>query len=133
MSNQAIVIWGAGRIGRGFVGDLFDAAGYRIVLVDQSKALIERLRQVGRYTVVWARGADQRQDRTITDFSALTTAQTNEVSAAVAEADLVAVAVFPKDFPDVAPLVPSSALFFTRLCHPSSRSTQPHTSASWRA
>ena len=111
MSNQAIVIWGAGRIGRGFVGDLFDAAGYRIVLVDQSKALIERLRQVGRYTVVWARGADQRQDRTITDFSALTTAQTNEVSAAVAEADLVAVAVFPKDFPDVArQLVPGLAL-----------------------
>jgi len=111
MSNQSIVVWGAGRIGRGFVGDLFDAAGYRIVLVDTSKALIEQLRRAGRYTVVWARGADQRHDRVISDFSALTTDQTDEVCAAVAEADLIAVAVFPKDFPNVArKLVPGLAL-----------------------
>ena len=32
--QNSVVIVGAGRIGRGFVGDLFGAAGYRLVLVD---------------------------------------------------------------------------------------------------
>ena len=102
MSEKTIVIWGAGRIGRGFVGDLFDAAGYRIVLVDKSEELVARLRQAGRYTVVWAESAEKRQDRIITGFSALTTAQTDEVAAAVAATDLLVVAVFPKNFPAVA-------------------------------
>jgi mannitol-1-phosphate 5-dehydrogenase len=99
--TQTIVIWGAGRIGRGFVADLFDAAGYRIVLVDESEELVERLRQAGRYTVVQAESAEKRTDHVISDFSALTTAQVDEVTAAVAEAGLMAVAVFPKDFPAV--------------------------------
>jgi mannitol-1-phosphate 5-dehydrogenase len=101
VSAQTIVIWGAGRIGRGFVADLFDAAGYRIVLVDESEELIERLRQAGRYTVVRAESAEKRGDRVISGFSALTTAQINAVATAVAETDLMAVAVYPKDFPAV--------------------------------
>jgi mannitol-1-phosphate 5-dehydrogenase len=101
VSVQTIVIWGAGRIGRGFVADLFDDAGYRIVLVDESEELIERLRQAGRYTVVQAESAEKCDDRVISGFSALTTAQADEVAAAVAETDLMAVAVYPKDFPAV--------------------------------
>lgn len=101
MSAQTIVIWGAGRIGRGFVADLFDAAGYRIVLVDESEELVARLRQAGHYTVVQAQSAEKREDRIITGFSTLTTAQIDEVAAAVAATDLIAVAVFPKDFPAV--------------------------------
>lgn len=101
MSDKSIVIWGAGRIGRGFVADLFDGAGYRIVLVDQSEELVAHLRQAGSYTVVRAESAEKRDDRVISGFSALTTAQVDEVAAAVAETDLMAVAVYPKDFPAV--------------------------------
>ena len=102
MSDNNIVIWGAGRIGRGFIADLFDAAGYHITLVDQSPELIAELRAAGRYTVVCAEGRDQRHDRIIRGFTALSTAQADEITAAVAAADLVAVAVFPQHFPVVA-------------------------------
>ena len=100
--TTTIVIWGAGRIGRGFVADLFADAGYQLVFVDQADALIENLRQAGCYTVVHAASETQREDRVIKDFTALATAQANEIAAAVAQAGLIATAVFPKDFPTVA-------------------------------
>lgn len=102
MSRKSIVIWGAGRIGRGFVADLFYAAGYHIILVDQSPELIAALRSAGRYTVVRAPGANQRDDQVISGFEALTTGQTEELACAVARADLLAVSVFPRDFRAVA-------------------------------
>ena len=101
MSEQQIVIWGAGRIGRGFVADLFDAAGYRLTLVDQSRELIAALRAAGRYTVVCAEGAGRR-DRLIAGYAALATDQVEAVAEAIAGADLLALAVFPQYFPQVA-------------------------------
>lgn len=102
MSEQHIVIWGAGRIGRGFIADLFDAAGYHLTLVDQSAGLIAALAAAGRYTVVGAEGADRRRDRLIAGYTALTTDQVEEVAAAVARADLLALAIFPQHFPQAA-------------------------------
>jgi len=98
MAQRTIVVWGAGRIGRGFVADLFDAAGYRVVLVDQSVELIEALNAVGRYTVVRAENARQRHDQAISGYRALATSQTREISDEILQAELLAVAVFPKDF-----------------------------------
>ncbi len=99
---KTILIWGAGRIGRGFVADLFDEAGYGLVFVDQSEALVEQLLRQGRYTVVHAEGVGCRTDRTIGNFVALPTSDADAVSAAVVAADLVAIAVFPQDFASVA-------------------------------
>jgi len=100
--QKTIVIWGAGRIGRGFVADLFAPAGYRLVLVDQSAALVAQLRELGRYTVVWASEGQAPQHRVISAFTALPTTDTAAVAQAIAAADLVAVAVFPRDLATVA-------------------------------
>jgi len=102
MVQRTIVVWGAGRIGRGFVADLFDAAGYRVVLVDQARELIEALDAAGRYTVVRAENAQRRHDRVISGYRALATGQTVELGEEIARAAILAVAVFPKDFPSVA-------------------------------
>lgn len=95
------MVWGAGRIGRGFVADLFEAAGYRVVLVDQACELIEALNAAGRYTVVQAENAQRRHDRVISGYRALATGQTDEIGEEIVRADILAVAVFPKDFPAV--------------------------------
>ena len=102
MTERTILIWGAGRIGRGFVADLFHAAGYRLVLVDESAELIDQLRAAGRYTIVRAESSERRQDVVIAGYRALATAQTEELAEAIARADIVAVAVFPQHFPQVA-------------------------------
>ena len=73
--QPTIVILGAGRIGRGFVADLFAAAGYRLVLVDQSAELVAALRAAGRYTVVCAENAERRHDHVIAGYEAYTTGQ----------------------------------------------------------
>jgi len=101
MEPRTIVVWGAGRIGRGFVADLFDGAGYRVVLVDQSVELIEALNAAGRYTVVRAENAQRRHDQVISGYRAISTAQTVDVGEEIVRAELIAVAVFPKDFPAV--------------------------------
>ena len=85
-SDKTIVIVGAGRIGRGFVGDLFAAAGYHLVLVDCLQPLVERLRQAGRYTVVRFQGGDRRVEAEIGNYTVLSTAQEAEVAKALVEA-----------------------------------------------
>ena len=101
MPDMRVVIWGAGRIGRGFVADILSEAGYRLVFVDQAEALVDSLRARGQYTVVHTTGAE-RQDRLIGGFDVYSTAQQDRVADAIVAADLVVVAVFPRDFVDVA-------------------------------
>jgi mannitol-1-phosphate 5-dehydrogenase len=84
------------------VADLFHSAGYGIVLVDESATLITQLREAGHYTVVRAESPERRQDVLIEGYSALSTAQTAEISEAVAAANILAVAVFPQHFAQVA-------------------------------
>ncbi len=133
--GRTIVIWGAGRIGRGFIADLFHAAGWHLILVDRSQELVARLREAGRYTVVRATSARRQQEVEIAGYTALTTDQAAEVTVAVTRADLLAVAVFPGDFADVArqlasalvarreerPDVPLDVLLCTNLSHPAPR------------
>lgn len=126
-----VVIWGAGKVGRGFIADLFHAAGHDIVLIDQSSELVDALRKAGRYTVVRAKAPGQRQDVTIEDFEALSTSQAEAVDEAIATCDLAVLAVFPERFPQVAgqltpaiaarskmrPNVPLDILVCTNLPH----------------
>jgi mannitol-1-phosphate 5-dehydrogenase len=129
--EKTIVIWGAGRIGRGLVADLFNAAGYRIVLVDKSPDLVRQLCDSGRYTVVRAPQADRLEETTIEGYAALVTTETEKVDTAVAQASLIAVAVYPDQFQAVAdelgpfllhrrkerPDIPLDILLCTNLLH----------------
>lgn len=47
-----MVIFGAGKIGRSFIGQLFSCGGYEIVFIDIDKHLIEELNRRGAYRVV---------------------------------------------------------------------------------
>ncbi len=48
---KKFVMYGAGNIGRGFIGQLFSNAGYRVGFVDINKEVIGRLNDDGRYPV----------------------------------------------------------------------------------
>ena len=52
--TRTLIVWGAGRIGRGFVADLFDSPAFHTVFVDIDRALVEELNARGRYTIVHA-------------------------------------------------------------------------------
>jgi len=90
---KQILIWGAGKIGRGFVAQLFSEARYSLVFVDQDKSLVERLRSAGSYPVQIVAADGSERTVTISGFETLHTEQAELVTAAVAKSALIAVAV----------------------------------------
>lgn len=101
-NEKNILIFGAGRIGRGFIADLFDQAGYTLTLVDTDIAMVERLRTAGRYTLLHIMGKEEQHQRVITRFTVLSLNQTSDLNAALRDCTLAAVCVFPAAFESVA-------------------------------
>jgi mannitol-1-phosphate 5-dehydrogenase len=105
-----LVVFGAGNIGRSFVGQLFSRAGYQVVFVDVDDALVAEIVRRGRYLIevregpagslkgcptIWVEGV-----------SAIHARDEAKVAEAVADADMVATAVgqtgLPRIFPALA-------------------------------
>lgn len=98
------VIFGAGNIGRGFLGHLLGQAGYALTFVDVNEQLIEQLNQRGEYPVHLV-AADGHTETVIHNVSALSSGDTDAVAAAIERADLLATAVGARALPFVAPVL----------------------------
>lgn len=86
--------FGAGNIGRGFVGLLLHEGGYEVVFSDVAGALVDAINAASEYTVheVGAGGVDT----TVTGFRAINSAaQPDELVTEIATADIVTTAVGP--------------------------------------
>jgi len=101
-NEKNIVVWGAGRIGRGFIGDMFAEAGYQLVYVDQAAALIDQLNDQGAYTVVRAVSETDVRRVKVQKYEAYQVSQSIEISDAINQVELMAIAVYPKNFGTVA-------------------------------
>ncbi len=53
LNNRKIVIFGAGRIGRSFIGQLFSRSGYEVVFVDTIKKLTDSINRQKQYKVIF--------------------------------------------------------------------------------
>lgn len=82
------VIFGAGNIGRGLVGEALHDSGYSLTFVDVSADVVELLRREGGYSIA---SASARRD--IPVERALTAGESAAVDAALADADLIATSV----------------------------------------
>jgi len=102
--GKTAVHFGAGNIGRGFVGLLLHEAGYDVVFSDVNAELIDALAAAESYTVHEV-GAGA-QDHEVTRFTALNSAaDPDAVVAAVASADVVTCAVGPNVLRFIAPAI----------------------------
>ncbi len=98
------VHFGAGNIGRGFIGLLLHEAGIELVFADVAEALIDHLKQADSYTVHVV--GDEPRDIEVSGFSAVNSA--SEVDALVeqiASADIVTTAVGAHILKFVAPAI----------------------------
>lgn len=102
MDKKNIVIFGAGRIGRGFIGDLFDAAGYDLIFVDQSLELVEELAKQGKYRVIRATGQSSIEEVDIFRYSILHTTEEKNIQQALDSTQLMALSVYPQNFIEAA-------------------------------
>lgn len=98
------VHFGAGNIGRGFVGLLLHEAGYELVFSDVSATLVDAINASTSYTVheVGTGGVD----RVVTGFRAINSAEhPDEVIDEIAGANVVTTAVGPTVLKFVAPVI----------------------------
>ncbi|WP_103663311.1 mannitol-1-phosphate 5-dehydrogenase [Microbacterium sp. CJ77] len=98
------VHFGAGNIGRGFVGLLLHEAGYELVFSDVSAALVDAINASTSYTVheVGTGGVD----KVVTGFRAINSAEhADEVIDEIAGANVVTTAVGPTVLKFVAPVI----------------------------
>ena len=98
------VHFGAGNIGRGFVGLLLHEAGYEVVFADVAGDLISQLAAAGSYDVHEV--GENPKVRTVDNFRALNSGtQEQDVVAEIATADIVTTAVGPQILKFVAPVI----------------------------
>jgi mannitol-1-phosphate 5-dehydrogenase len=94
---KKLLQFGAGNIGRSFVGQLFSKAGYEVVFVDVDEPLIQALNSQGQYKV-------EIRDKVnsailVKNIRAVDAFDTNAVVREMVDADVCATAVGPKVLP----------------------------------
>jgi mannitol-1-phosphate 5-dehydrogenase len=98
------VHFGAGNIGRGFVGLLLREAGYEVVFADVNAELIDALKAVDTYEVHEV--GEGGQTRVVDGFRALdSAAEEGALIGEIATADVVTTAVGPRILRFVAPVI----------------------------
>lgn len=102
MENKEIALIGAGKLGTGLVGEIFDRNGYHIVFIDRSTQRIQQLRDQGYYTVKMVYRDDRPVEmRRIEGYEAYSS--TDEIEQCIkrlSEVDLVCVQIYPDGVPD---------------------------------
>lgn len=97
------VIFGAGKIARGFIAHLLYLSGENFVFVEKAQALVELINKNRQYTVNIL-GASEK-NAVIKDVKALSFEDEKEVAAAIAKADAIFTAVGGKNLNEIVPLL----------------------------
>jgi len=97
------VQFGAGKIGRGFLGQLFTESGYEVVFIDVVDPVVNELNRRGSYTIRIA--GDDVADVEIHDVRAINGRDREAAAQAFAEADIACTAVGVNFLPAVAPTI----------------------------
>ena len=93
MRSKEIAIVGAGKIGRGYLSDLFSRAGYHLIFINGSPVTIDKLNEQGYYTLFTAK-ADGLDKRRIEGFEAYSSKRDFDVCVErLQKVDLIAVAL----------------------------------------
>ncbi|MCD8221636.1 MAG: hypothetical protein LUD07_05510 [Clostridiales bacterium] len=103
MKQKRVVIIGAGRSGRGMLGELYDRDGYKITFADIRDELVDGLRRQGYYTVQMTDlekgGCEERK---IENYDVIhVNREKKQYVDLLARTQLISTALLPKDFDSV--------------------------------
>lgn len=108
VEKKKLVLFGAGKIGRSFIGQLFSKSGFKVVFIDINKKLIDELNRRRSYNVV-IKGAEE-QILNIENVSGVCLSDDDEVIHEVATAGIVATSVGSAGLNSVFPLLAQGLL-----------------------
>jgi mannitol-1-phosphate 5-dehydrogenase len=103
IETKKIVIFGAGKIGRSFIGQLFGRSGYKIVFVDVDPVIIGMLNTRSCYRVVIK--GEKEEEILVSDVHAISANDKVSVAETVATAGIVAVSVGKNALERVIPVI----------------------------
>lgn len=90
--NKEVLIIGAGKIGRGFIGHLFHNSGYKLWFLDVSKEIVELLNKEKKYRIDIA-----KEGKDLTEYieveGAFTLDEKEKVAAVIDDIDIIASSV----------------------------------------
>lgn len=103
---KTAVQFGAGNIGRGFMGQLFREAGYKTYFIEYNKELVTMLNEAGRYPLRLLDAYSKKEiDLTIDNIEAVSTEETEHGAEIFAGADIAGTAVGERALEAIAPIV----------------------------
>jgi len=104
MTDRTAIVFGAGNVGRGFIGQLFSESGYEVVFVDIDEELIAALNARRSYVVRLVNN-DGQEEVTVGPVWAYHTSEHEAIALAVSQATIGATAVGVRALPYIAPLI----------------------------
>ena len=102
------VMYGAGNIGRGFIGKVFSESGYEVCFLDISQPLIDEINRRGEYNVRIVSG-DTAVDETVVNVRAVNGA-TEQAVEEIVTCDAMATAVGVNALPKLAPVIAKAVI-----------------------
>lgn len=100
---MSCVIFGAGKIARGFIGHLLFLSDIPFTFVEKADGLVDLINERGQYFVNILGNAEKCC--TVTGANALKYAQEDEIAKVISEADAIFTAVGGKNLKDIAPML----------------------------
>ena len=100
---REILIFGAGNIGRSFVGQIFGRAGYAPVFADVDRELVAALNRDGRYTVVHRHPTGEEQPLEVPGVRAIDAGDADAVRRQLERSPIVATSVGAAVLPRLPP------------------------------
>jgi len=101
--RETVVVFGAGAIGRGLLGDIISSAGYQVVFVEASDDLIAELQNRSGYAVRLVGKMDE--EHLIHDYRVFGCSQRLDINKAVTCCSFAATAVGGGNLRSIAPLI----------------------------
>lgn len=101
--ERSIVIFGAGKIGRSFIGQLFSMAGYNVIFIDIDCRIIDELNRFKKYKVVIKSDKDEVIE--VTNVCGVRTTDNEAVINSITDCNIMATCVGKNAFAKILPLI----------------------------
>ncbi len=99
---KKVVVFGAGNIGRGLLGQIFVEGGYDVVFVEVNEAIVSALNQLSSYAIRIV--GEAPQELTVSPVRAVDAADVEKVADELADASMAGTAVGESNLRSIAPL-----------------------------
>ncbi len=103
LRQKKIVIFGAGKIGRSFIGQLFGCSGYKIIFIDTDPFIVSRLNISGSYRVIIK--GEKEEEILVSDVQAILASEKQRVIENVSSSGIIAVSVGKSALDKVIPVI----------------------------